>query len=281
MPPIDYARLIAGLLPAVTEAARIQLAYRSSGFAVQHKADASPVTAADRESETVITAALTAVMPEATVIGEEAASEGRIAALTPSFFLVDPLDGTREFVNGSDEFTINIALIQDRVPVFGIVAAPALDEIFLTTARDRAVAGRLTSIRDAATGAAALAALAAHEITTRVPDLTRLTVIASRTHRSQRLEDALARLSGAEKLAVGSSLKFCRLAEGRADVYPRLGEISEWDTAAGHAVVVAAGGAVTTVEGAPLVYGKAAGGFIQPPFVAWGRHDLARHISFA
>jgi len=283
MTTLDYGQLISGLLPAVAAAARIQLAHRAAGFTVDHKSDASPVTAADRESEALITRALTALMPAAAVIGEEAVGEGHVPGLTDPFFLVDPLDGTREYVAGNDDFTINIALISASVPVFGIVAAAALGEIFLTVGPGAAIAGRLEQAMtaEAAGHAIDLALLSPRPIATRAPAIDNLTVIASRSHRTARLEEALARVPCREQLVVGSSLKFCRVAEGRADVYPRYGSICEWDTAAGHAVLAAAGGAVTTLEVRTIPYGKAAEGFRQPSFVAWGRATLSEHLSFA
>lgn len=278
---IDYGHLISHALPAVAAAANIQLAHRAAGLNFQHKSDNSPVTDADIESEAVITAALTAAMPHLAVVGEEAVSEGHVPELTNAFFLVDPLDGTREYISGNDDFTINIALISDGIPIFGIVAAPAHGEIFLTTGPTTAIAGQLTPTITANPNSVDLSRLAPHIITTRLPRIDALTVIASQSHRTQRLEQALAKLPSRENLRVGSSLKFCRIAQGRADVYPRYDNISEWDTAAGHAVLCAAGGAVTTFDGQMVRYGKAAEQFRQPMFVAWGRLELSATLSFS
>jgi 3'(2'),5'-bisphosphate nucleotidase len=184
-----------------------------------------------------------------------------------TFFLVDPLDGTREFIHRRGEFTINVALIAGGVPVFGLVYAPALGEFYLTTAIDAAAAADVKPCG----GATTLADLALRPISARVPDPAALVALASRSHMTPETEAFLAQYSVASYRQAGSSLKFCAIACGEADIYPRLGPTCEWDTAAGHAVLAAAGGSVTTVDGAALTYGKGDPRWLNPHFIAWGR----------
>jgi 3'(2'), 5'-bisphosphate nucleotidase len=214
--------------------------------------------------------ALTVAEPGVPVVAEEAASSGVIPEIGAAFFLVDPLDGTREFISGSNEFTVNIGLVIDRIPQFGIVYAPALGKLFATTASTRAVEAAVP----AAAEVFALAELQSKPICTREPIPGRLTAVASRSHRSPKLESFLTALPVSERKSIGSSLKFCLVARGEADLYPRFGQTSEWDTAAGHAIVTAAGGMVTTLDRTPLTYGKASAGYCNPGFVAWGRRSL-------
>ena len=266
MSRFDHEQLADRLLPAVLEAGAIEMRYFREGVATETKADSSPVTAADREAEVVLLAALAQAAADIPVIAEERVSQGIVPAVGDAFFLVDPLDGTREFINQRGEFTVNVALIERGQPVFGIVYAPALSELYVTLGPDRAVFAR------ALPGGASthLAALGSMDIRTRKPDPAALTAVASRSHLTPETDQFLARYQVADRRNAGSSLKFCLLARGEADLYPRLGPTMEWDTAAGHAVLAAAGGCVTTPEGAPLRYGKAADGFRNPHFVAWG-----------
>jgi 3'(2'), 5'-bisphosphate nucleotidase len=271
---IDHRGLAEALLPAVLQAGRTILDHRRAGLEVQSKADASPVTVADREAEAVLLAALAQAAPGVPVIAEEAVSVGHCPTAHGAFFLVDPLDGTREFVTGSAEFTVNIGLVVDRAPRFGIIFAPALDSLYLTLGPQRAV----EAVVAPAFGGSGLADLTISELRTREPDPRRLVAVASRSHRSSQLEGYLSRLPIGASRHIGSSLKFCLVAKGEADIYPRFGATSEWDTAAGHAIVAAAGGIVITLEGAPLEYGKAAAGFVNPGFVVYGRSSLVRAV---
>jgi len=271
MSPEDYAQLADALLPAVLAAGRVELTYFKGGVAVEHKADASPVTAADREAETLLLAAIAQSCPGTPIVAEEAsAAAGLPAAASERFFLVDPLDGTREFVAGRAEFTVNIGLVEHGAPVFGIVYAPALGKLYATLGPGHAVAADVQP--EAA--ARSFGDVGAHRIEAREPDEQRLIAMASRSHRAAATDRYLAGFNVAQYRQAGSSLKFCVLAEGGADIYPRHGTTSEWDTAAGHAVLLAAGGHVTTFDGNPLVYGKAAERFLNPHFVAWGRRIL-------
>lgn len=263
MPTIDHTRLASALLPAVLAAGAIEMRHYRDGCAVETKGDQSPVTIADREAEAVLVAAIEAAAPGVPVIAEEAVAAGKIPAIGSEFFLVDPLDGTREFIEQRGEFTVNVALIRDGEPVFGIVYAPAMDELFVTLASDLATMTRIAPSETMV----ALERLA--PIRTRTPDTTALVALASRSHSNPETEAFLARYAIASRASAGSSLKFCAIARGAADIYPRLGPTMEWDTAAGDAVLRAAGGSVTTLDGKPLRYGTTAGDLRNPHFIAW------------
>jgi len=226
-------------------------------FEVLRKDDASPVTLADQRAEALITASLRELHPCFPVVAEEAVAAGHVPQVGASFWLVDPLDGTREFVSRNGEFTVNVALVQDGRPVLGVVYAPALDQVWaggpgLGSWTEQGGSRRAISCRQ--------------------PPAAGLTVVASRSHGdAEALAAFLAGRSVAATCSVGSSLKLCHVAEGRADVYPRLGRTMEWDIAAGHAVVLGAGGRVECLDGSTLTYGKP--GFENPHFAAWGLAD--------
>lgn len=266
MPAIDHKQLASALLPAVLAAGAIEMRHYSAGVAVETKVDESPVTIADREAEAVLVAAIAAAAPGVPIVAEEAVAAGRLPALGDEFFLVDPLDGTREFIAQRDEFTVNVALVRHGVPVFGIVYAPACDELYLTLAPDAAVMAKVAPRE----GDISLGDIALQPIRTRAPDPAALVALVSRSHATPETEDFLARFAIASRTSAGSSLKFCVIARGVADIYPRLGPTMAWDIAAGHAVLAAAGGSVTTLDGKPLLYGADAGGLRNPHFVAWG-----------
>lgn len=218
------------------------------------KADQSPVTLADEAAEAVILDGLRKAAPDIPCVAEEAAAAGNIPAATARFFLIDPLDGTKEFVAGKDDYTVNIALIEDGRPTLGVVYQPAVDLLY-------AAAGPGRAFRSEGGGAP-------QPIGCRTPQAGRLAALASRSHRDADTDAFLARMGIEDCVSAGSSVKFCRLAEGIADVYPRFCATMEWDTAAGHAVLAAAGGCVTDTDGAPLTYGKP--GYRNPGFIAWG-----------
>ncbi len=265
MSQIDLQRLANDMIAAAHEAgARILSHYGQ--VAVELKDDKSPVTAADREADTVLVDTLKRIAPEIPVISEESSPSAQIAS-DKAFFLVDPLDGTKEFIHGRDEFTVNVAMIENRTPCFGIVYAPALSQAYITLASDRAVKFDL----DARAPLPQFDSLEFEPITTRACDAKNLVAAVSRSHLDETTEAFLAQHGIAETHASGSSLKFCCLAEGLADVYPRFGRTMEWDTAAGHAVLAAAGGTVLDETGSPLTYGKRERGYDNPGFVAWGR----------
>ncbi|MCX8998023.1 3'(2'),5'-bisphosphate nucleotidase CysQ [Rhizobiaceae bacterium BDR2-2] len=243
---------------AALEAGRAILDIHARGAQVMFKADCSPVTEADRTAETIILSHLADAFADIPVIAEESVAAGRIPDIGAGrFFLVDPLDGTKEFIARNGDFTVNIALIEAGVPVAGVVYAPAC--------------GRAYSA--AGTGAEKLEVTAGFTVASRTaigvrPCPTEPVALVSRSHNSP---ETLAFLDGkgiAARRVVGSSLKFCLLAEGAADVYPRFSRTMEWDTAAGDAILRIAGGTVTDIEGAPLCYGKP--GFANPFFIATG-----------
>jgi 3'(2'), 5'-bisphosphate nucleotidase len=245
------------LLPPILELAGAAgaaiLQHYGPEIEVRRKEDASPVTAADEEAEEVILAGLSRLTPEIPAVSEEAFARGEIAAHAPQrFWLVDPLDGTKEFLKRNGEFTVNIALIEGGRPVLGVVSAPAL---------------ALAYAGAAGVGAREWRGGKARPIAVRQAPEAGLTVVASRSHGDA---EALERFLEGRRVAVerqaGSSLKFCLVAAGEADLYPRFGRTMEWDTAAGHAVLAAAGGRVRTLAGEELGYGKP--GFENPHFVA-------------
>ncbi len=245
------------LLPELKAIARaagaaIMEVYRSD-FAVTAKDDKSPVTEADVRSERIILDGLARLTPDIPVIAEEEAAAGRTPAHRERFWLVDPLDGTKEFVKRNGQFTVNIGLIENRRPVAGILFAPAIDRLYA------AAEGRATLEVEGA---------APRPIHCRRPVPSSLVVLASASHRDAEAFDAyIARFTVAEIRRSGSALKYGVLAEGEADLYPRFGRTMEWDTAAGHAILEAAGGCLTLPDGSPLDYGKP--GYDNPAAVAW------------
>jgi 3'(2'), 5'-bisphosphate nucleotidase len=266
MSAIEHVRLARALLASVLEAGRVEMHHYNAGVVVETKADRSPVTLADREAEAILVAGIADAAPGVPVIAEEAVAEGRLPQVGDTFFLVDPLDGTREFINHRGEFTVNVALVVNRRPDFGIVYAPALGELYLTLAVDRAAFARI--MPQAPTPS--LGDLKLDDIRARRPDPARLAAVASRSHLTPETAAFLARYDIAKRHDAGSSLKFCLIARGEADIYPRLGPTMEWDTAAGQAVLTAAGGSVTRLDGTPLDYGKSGEGYRNPHFIAWG-----------
>lgn len=262
----DFSGLASALMPAVLAAGAIEMRHYRAGVAVEQKSDASPVTIADREAEAVLVAAIAAAAPGIPIVAEEAVAAGRVPEIGREFFLVDPLDGTREFIEQRGEFTVNIALVREGAPVFGIVYAPACEELYVTLATSSAAFARIAPREEPV----ALADIGLAPIRTRMPDPFAMVALASRSHSNAETEAFLGRYRIAARTNAGSSLKFCCIARGTADIYPRLGPTMEWDTAAGHAVLVAAGGSVTTLDGAPLRYGNTARGLRNPHFVAWG-----------
>lgn len=245
-------RLLRDVIRIARDAGAAILDVYATPCEVSLKTDASPVTEADRVAEALIVPALSRLTPDVPVVAEEAVAAGHAPRVGARFWLVDPLDGTKEFISRNGEFTVNIALIEDGEPVLGVVYAPALGRLF---------AGNV------ANGACVEEAGVRREARCRALPSGGLTVVASRSHGDAAALDAL--LAGrqvASVISAGSSLKFCLVACGEADLYPRLGRTMEWDTAAGHAVLRAAGGEVVDLAGEPLRYGKP--GFENPHFVA-------------
>jgi 3'(2'), 5'-bisphosphate nucleotidase len=249
------------MIIAALEAGRAANHIYHAGFEIQAKADDSPVTTADHVAEEIILRHLARHAPDIAVVAEEQAAAGNIPSVAAEFFLVDPLDGTKEFIHRRGDFTVNIALIRAGVPALGVVYAPATGQLFAAdVGAARAVRAGLDPTHPVATGL--------QPIHVREVPAAGVTAVASRSHRTPETDAYLARYAIADLVAVGSSLKFCLVAAGEADLYPRLGPTMEWDTAAGHAVLSAAGGQVAGPDGQPLRYGKPQ--FRNPWFVASG-----------
>lgn len=233
-----------------------------SGFVVESKDDRSPVTAADTRAEAVILEALKHIIPGVPVLAEESFSAGLRPDIDGDFLLVDPVDGTKEFINRNGEFTINIALISQRIPIAGCVYAPALKRIYI---------GGETGLTGEISPGSTLDVSALSPLKARVMPETGRVAVMSRSHADDKTR-AFAEAQGvSDAVSAGSSLKFCLVAEGKADLYPRFGPTMEWDTGAGHAVLLAAGGTVTCPDGSPFLYGKTELGYLNGPFVARGR----------
>lgn len=264
MPDLDHAALQALAALSVEAGRAILDVYDGPAIEQRAKDDRSPVTDADERAEAILLKGLEAIFPGVPVIAEEASSRDGVRADAPKrFLLVDPLDGTREFLAKNGEFTVNVGLIEDGEPVLGCVYAPALGKFWLgaknlgawTAEAERRAYPARGAFRPIAVRTAADAGLCA---------------VASRSHSDEKTEEFLSGLNVASRRSAGSSLKFCLVAEGEADVYPRFGPTMEWDTAAGHAVLSAAGGAVLKPDGSAFGYGKCETGFKNGAFVAWG-----------
>ncbi len=262
----DRAALTEDLCRLALKAGAAIMTHYANGVEAMRKEDNSPVTIADQDAERIILDGLQAIAPDIPVVSEEQAAAGHIPAIAECFFLVDPLDGTKEFLNRNGEFTVNIALIENRVPVAGVVYAPAKERLFYGSGPGEAYEQVIAPNTEGSLDSAARP----HQIRVRKPAEDGLVIIASRTHRDQKTDEYLNLYRVKEFLAAGSSLKFCLIAAGEADLYPRHGRTMEWDTAAGHAVLSAAGGSVTQLDGIPLLYGKTERGLDNPFFVARG-----------
>ena len=233
----------------------------ASDFSAKEKSDLTPVTLADEQAEVIIIKGLENHWPTTPIIAEEAAAAGKIPEIENQFFLVDPLDGTKEFLSRNGEFTVNIALVENHRPILGVVFAPALGHMFVGEA-GRGAMQHTTAENEK------LADHGWRPIHVRHLPNDGATVLASRSHRDAETEAYLATLNVKKIISAGSSLKFCTIAAGDADIYPRFGRTMEWDTAAGHAVLCAAGGKVNCATGEPLRYGKFERGYDNPAFIA-------------
>lgn len=231
-------------------------------IAAEDKLDGSPVTQADLAADTIIVDGLKQLMPAVPVVSEERVDSSTGPYLA-SFFIVDPLDGTREFIAGHNDYTVNIALVTNGRPLLGVIGAPALGLLW------RGVVGagaeRMNLSPDPAVRAASRTAIQPRLL----PDDEWIAAV-SRSHGDPRTDAFINGRRGARRLQIGSALKFCRVAEGSADIYPRLSAISEWDIAAGHAIVEAAGGSITDSRGQPIRFGLRKGDFSVPEFIVWG-----------
>ena len=257
----DCGRLVPALASLMSEAGARILDLAAKGLHGRSKPDASVVTDADEAAEAILRAGIERILPGVPIVAEEAVARGDATAALDAFFLVDPLDGTREILAGGSDFTVNVALILARTPVLGLVYAP-VEAVLYAGGDGRAQRARLVpGSRFAEADAAAIRAR---------PRPERLVAAVSRSHFDPASEAFLAGLPVARRLQVGSAIKFCRLAEGAADVYPRLSPVQEWDAAAGHALLVAAGGSIAAPDGGPLLYGRPEKGWRIDGFVAWG-----------
>jgi 3'(2'), 5'-bisphosphate nucleotidase len=256
---MQFDRLIPVIRRLALQAGDAILAiYESPDFEVKAKSDASPVTEADEAADALISAGLRAAFPDLPLITEEQADSHALSART--FLIVDPLDGTKEFVQRRGDFTVNIAYVQDGVPLRGVVYAPAKGRLFYTLPDGTAV--EETGAFDKETPGPV------QPLRVSTPDNTALMVVASKSHRDQATDDYIARYAVRDMTSAGSSLKFCLVATGEADLYPRLGRTMEWDTAAGDAVLRGAGGHVVHFDThQPLEYGKP--GWDNPFFIAY------------
>lgn len=256
---MEFERLIGEMRRLALQAgARIMEIYEAEDFDIRAKSDESPVTAADEAADALISAGLRAAFPDIPLITEEQAASHSQAART--FLIVDPLDGTKEFVQRRGDFTVNIAYVENGVPLHGVVYAPAKGRLFHTTADGRAVEEH-GPFGDTPGQTVAIGV-------NPIPDNRALMVVASKSHRDAATDDYIARYGVRDMTSAGSSLKFCLVATGEADLYPRLGRTMEWDTAAGDAVLRGAGGEVVRFDDhTPLTYGKP--GFENPFFIAY------------
>ncbi len=248
------------------EAGRIILRERKTGASIRMKQDMTPVTQADEKAEALILSVMARDMPDIAVVAEEAVAAGMVPDITSGlFFLVDALDGTREFISGHDDFTVNIALVRNGIPVAGIVVAPAKSVAYVAAGGqcEKLVLDHDLNVIDRRKIAA-------------LPPVEKLRSCISRSHNSAATDRFLKDNRIDDISIIGSSLKFCLMAEGKVNVYPRFSRTMEWDTAAGDAVLRAAGGITLTQEGKPLLYGKIKQGlesdFANPHFIAWGGH---------
>lgn len=255
------SRLLAPIAELASSAGARILEVAARGDAPRTKADASPVTAADEAAEAFLIEGLQRIFPGVPVIAEEAVARHGAARPAASYLLVDPIDGTRELLAGRGEYTVNIALIENHRPTFGVIYAPALQLLYAS--------GDKAAWRGSLAPAGMLNPDDLLPIRAR-PRPARLTALVSRSHPDAVSDRFLDRLAIEERVQLGSSLKFARLAEGGADIYARLATVNEWDVAAGHALLTAAGGAVTAPDGTALTYGTRESGFHIEGFVAWG-----------
>ena len=264
----DNRALIDALVAAAIRAGAIIVAMRRDGLSVEKKTDYSPVTEADRAAEAEIEARLSEIAPGIAVVGEEAVYEGRIPETGRTFFLVDPLDGTREFIKGGNDFTVNIGLVRDGIPDVGVIFVPATGKLYAGAVGEGAWRA---DVADGVVGER-------RAMHVRLPPAGPIDVVASRSHRTKETDAFIARYEVGRLVSAGSSVKFCLVACGEADLYPRLGTTMQWDTAAGDAILRAAGGKVVTIEGKPLPYGPSAeagpDAFRNPWFVATAGLEL-------
>ena len=260
-PPLE------SLVRLAIEAGREIMAVREAGFEAMRKGDGSPVTIADQRAEALIETGLAALSPAIPMLGEEAVEAGRIPAPSARYFCVDALDGTRGFAQGGDEFTVNIGLSEDGVPTIGVILAPVSGALYAGEP-GRALRARVALDGNVQIALSPIAASAQRGEVWRI--------VASRTFgRTERAKAFAAALGDCSQQDASSSIKFCRVAEGAADLYPRFGEMSEWDAAAGHAILAAAGGGVMRLDGSPLTYGARDDNFLIRGLIGYANEPSA------
>jgi 3'(2'), 5'-bisphosphate nucleotidase len=257
----ERTKLLAGMIEAAAEAGTKIREMAATGVVARSKADASPVTDADEAAEAIIERHLAALLPGVPMIGEEAVAGGSGKKPGSTFFLVDPIDGTREFIARRSEYTVNIGLLIEGTPALGVIYAPALGELY--------AGGANGALRLALTPGVSPQDVSHDPIRVRSPGKN-LAAVVSHSHLDSATQGWLRKHEIADTVKAGSSIKFCRVAEGKADVYPRLAPVSEWDIAAGHAILMAAGGSVRAPDGTPLHYGKKKEDYRVPSFIASG-----------
>lgn len=257
----ERSRILSGMIAAAAEAGTKIREMAAYGIVARSKADASPVTDADEAAEAIIEHHLEVLLPGVPMIGEEAVAGGSKTKPGTTFFLVDPIDGTRDFIAKREGYTVNIALIHEGTPILGVIYAPAIGELY--------AGGADGAWRWPLVPGINIENVPEEKIHVRTPGKT-LTACVSHSHLDSGTEAWLRKRNIAETIKIGSSIKFCRVAEGKADVYPRLSPVSEWDVAAGHAILMAAGGSVRAPDGSPLHYGKRNEDYEVTSFVASG-----------
>lgn len=255
----NYSQYYGLLRNTAVEAGEKILEIRNGKLGVAIKDDKSPVTLADQAAEKIILRDLKKVAPEIPVVAEESASEGNIPEVQDKFWLVDPLDGTKEFIAGGTDFTVNIALVENGVPTFGIIYTPATRRLYTAKSPNEATIQIVDEQLNQGPEA---------PVKVRKADIDNLTALASKSHLDEDTKAFLDELNITDQTSAGSSMKFCVVAEGKADIYPRFGPTMEWDIAAGHAILNAAGGTVKNPDGSPFQYNKP--DFRNGPFIARG-----------
>lgn len=269
MAPLPQHELAELLFPKVLEAGHLIMELRAKGFSVDRKSDHSPVTEADKKVEENLIAFLSEIEPHIPVIAEEEMASGCSPPIQPEgvFFLIDPLDGTRDFCENRNDFTINIGLIKEERPVFGLIYAPARCELYVTVADNKTLFAKVSPCQKTSS----FKDLEAQQIRVRRGDPDNLHALVSRSETKDIFSDRIKQLGAHQITGMSSAVKFCLIARGEADLYPRFGATYEWDTAAGHAILQSAGGTVLTMDGSPLMYGKQQSKYLNGPFLAQGK----------
>ena len=257
------------LVPLALDVGNLILGYYAGDVEISKKSDDSPVTLADREAEKLIVEMLQTKWPDLPIVAEEMCAAGDMPEVEGNFFLVDPLDGTKEFINKRDEFTVNIALISNNIPYYGLVLTPALGDLFITLSTTEAGYKKyLNGIETLSEEMKAFVPSHFSSLSVRDWPSSHPVGVISRSHMDEETAAFLNKNEVTDRISAGSSLKFCQLAQGLADIYPRFGPTMEWDTAAGHSILCAAGGKLVDGQGEPFLYGKYEQKYLNGNFVA-------------